>query len=196
MSENYKKYMYNNAKKALKTNHSMHGYITYSCSKCKSAYVMLIEKGLEDFEAFRKNQIYKPIPYSFPCLCCGDGMVTPVSKIKYWRTVVDYRDYIKSFWTTISHICTYQNFFWNDPEKQCGVPIIVNVDYSLHMMNSYENINKDIEKNFKHVLEYDEDPNHFFKEPMDQMVQYCKADIDSISELLNKYDTGMVIKNV
>lgn len=114
-------------KKASETDHIIHGYMIYQCQECADVYVMWLEKGLEDPEDDKKTGNHKPVPYTIICPFCG-GTVKHI----FWEFSKDtlssnYRSYNR--YVTETNGTIYRNFFWNDPESNCGIPIIQEPDY-------------------------------------------------------------------
>lgn len=127
--EKYNTVMAERIKEATKEDHIIHGYMIYQCECCHNIYMMWLEKGLEDLTDDQKTGRHKPVPFSIICPCCG-GMTRHVlwsidsdSLGKNYRS---YREYVNQ-----PNIPVYRNFFWNDPDSDCGIPVIFEPDYHI-----------------------------------------------------------------
>lgn len=106
--------------KAAEKKHLVHAFMIYQCEKCNAVYIMWLEKGLEDKENDALTGNHKPVPFCITCpecygivkhTCCSIGM----------NCVPDgYRE-LKSD----------ENFFLNDENEQCGIPIIFKKDFDI-----------------------------------------------------------------
>lgn len=123
----YNEGMIERIKKASETDHIIHGYMIYQCEECADVYVMWLEKGLEDPEDDKKTGNHKSVPYTIICPFCG-GMIKHIlwelSKNTLSSNYKSYNRYV-----TETNGIIYRNFFWNDPESDCGVPVIQDPDY-------------------------------------------------------------------
>ena len=125
LSKKYLELMEERIKKATERDIIIHGKMIYKCDHCGAYYIMNLEKGLEDPTDDAKTGKHKPVPYVFECLCC-EGLAEHI----LWGTTADslgknYRNY-KQYVNGAGII--FQNFFWNDPESDCGVPVLFEPD--------------------------------------------------------------------
>lgn len=124
----YLESMNEKAKKALEADFRIHGFMIYQCIDCNSIYVMWLAEGLEDHPIYdARTGIHKPVPFGITCPVCGGSAFH-----KFWtmgactlgKNHRSYKDYISQ-----QNKLLYENFFWNDPDSDCGVPIILSPDY-------------------------------------------------------------------
>lgn len=137
--KDYLNLMEERIKKVTKEDHIIHGYMIYRCTECGAVYFMNLEKGLEDPTDDKESGNHKPVPFSFGCICCGSMNVFHIlwdlSKPTYGK---EYRSYQKMINEPNKFI--FRNFFWNDPESDCGIPIVFEPDfrYSAHSESLYD----------------------------------------------------------
>lgn len=119
----YIEYMASTIEKALKGDHLIHGCMIYRCNNCGAVYFMHLERGLEDSHITREH---KPVPHSFPCILCFG----PTSHILIEKTSDTYGENYRSYSNMINekNVVILRNFFWNDPESKCGVPVLFEPD--------------------------------------------------------------------
>lgn len=114
-------------KKATKEDHMIHSFMIYRCKSCGSLYIMNLEKGLEDPTEDAKSGNHKPVPFMIKCILCG-GDATHVlfetGRDGLGKNYHSYRDM-----TNKTGVKIYRNFFWNDPESDCGVPVLFEPDF-------------------------------------------------------------------
>lgn len=131
MTEAFKTYLNNMTdliKKVTEEDHVIHGNMIYMCRECGSSYIMHLEKGLEDPTEDAKNGKHKSVPFTFTCVACG-GLCRHV----LWNATSDtlgkiYQSYNKM--VNQPNKVIYRNFFWNDPESDCGIPVLFEPDTS------------------------------------------------------------------
>lgn len=112
---------------ASKQDHTIHGYMVYQCEDCGNIYVMWLEKGLEDPIDDEKTGMHKPVPFGFTCPTCGGvaiHVLWSLGKDSLGKNYKSYQKYVEQ-----PNRLIYRNFFWNDPTKDCGIPIIFEPDY-------------------------------------------------------------------
>lgn len=110
-----------------KQDHVIHGYMVYQCEHCNNIYVMWLEKGLEDPTDDEKTGMHKPVPFGFTCIACGGMATHTLWSLGRNSLGKHYKSYQK--YSALTNGLIYQNFFWNDPTTDCGVPIIFEPDY-------------------------------------------------------------------
>lgn len=123
----YLENMNERAIKALENDFKIHGFMIYQCKDCKSIYVMWLAEGLEDPTNDRLTGNHKPVPFGIVCPACGGEAYHEFWGATQWSLSMSYRSY-KDYISQQGRLL-YENFFWNDPESDCGVPIIINPDY-------------------------------------------------------------------
>lgn len=117
------------AVKAIESDFRIHGFMVYQCEDCNSIYVMWLAEGLEDPTDDAKTGKHKPVPFRFVCPACGGTALHrfwDLGKLTLGQNHRSYKDYISQ-----QNKLLYENFFWNDPDSDCGVPIILGPDYSM-----------------------------------------------------------------
>lgn len=125
--ENYRTIMSKRIIEANKQDHTIHGYMVYQCEVCGNIYVMWLEKGLEDPTDDEKTGMHKPVPFGFTCPACSGvaiHVLWSLGKDSLGKNYKSYQKYVEQ-----SNRLIYRNFFWNDPTKDCGIPIIFEPDY-------------------------------------------------------------------
>lgn len=113
----------------MKNDFKIHGFMIYQCQECNSIYVMWLAEGLEDPTDDAKTGKHKPVPYGITCPSCGGiafHSFFNVGKMTLGMNHRSYKDYISQ-----QNKLLYENFFWNDPESESGVPIIFSNDYPM-----------------------------------------------------------------
>lgn len=124
----YLESMNEKAKKALEADFRIHGFMIYRCIDCNSIYVMWLAEGLEDHPIYdARTGKHKPVPFGIICPVCGGSAFHnfwTIGECMLGKNHRSYKDYISQ-----QNKLIYKNFFWNDPENDCGTPIIFNVDY-------------------------------------------------------------------
>jgi len=97
--------------KSENPNVMVHGAMWYKCNKCGRKWRMWLEKGLEDRE---QDKIYpkahKPVPFTIGCTC--GGLANHVE----WQDDISLGGY--------RPIADHMSYFKNDPNSDCGVPIV------------------------------------------------------------------------
>lgn len=147
---NYLKIMEERIKMAMIEDHIIHGYMIYRCQHCGAVYFMNLEEGLEDPEDDKLTGEHKPVPFAMPCIACGgecQHIMWSATSMTLSKNHRSYKEMVDEPNTTI-----YRNFFWNDPESDCGVPIVFEPDF-LHSTLV--------------------DPNFFKEEKMEHHVVIC-----------------------
>lgn len=136
LAEQMKKYGYSETwletikeriEKVFKTDHIIHGYMIYQCKCCGNFYIMNLEKGLEDPTNDAETGNHKPVPFCITCICCGG-----TCKHIMWNATADtYGKNYRSYQEMVNepNKIIFRNFFWNDPESDCGVPVVFEPDY-------------------------------------------------------------------
>lgn len=94
--------------------HIVHGYMVYKCDDCNRIYNMYLEKGLEDPVSDEAGGKHKPVPFAIVCPKCF-GSAYHIA----WR-VGSSDEY--------EELESGKNFFMNDENEDCGIPVIFNVD--------------------------------------------------------------------
>lgn len=125
----YLEVMNEKATKAMKSDFRIHGFMIYQCEYCNSVYVMWLAEGLEDPTDDAKTGKHKPVPFGIVCPACGGTAFHKfwgVGKLTLGQNHRSYKDYISQ-----QNKLLYENFFWNDPDSDCGVPIILSPDYPM-----------------------------------------------------------------
>ena len=110
-----------------KQDHTIHGYMVYQCEDCGNIYVMWLEKGLEDPTDDEKTGMHKSVPFGITCPACGGVAIHILWSLGGDSLGKNYKSYQK--YVEQSNRLIYRNFFWNDPTKDCGIPIIFEPDY-------------------------------------------------------------------
>lgn len=127
--KDYLEAMNEKAVKAMESDFRIHGFMIYQCKCCNSVYVMWLAEGLEDPTDDAKTGKHKPVPFEIVCPTCG-GIAFhnfwDVGKQTLGQNHRSYKDYILQ-----QNKLLYENFFWNDPDSDCGVPIILGPDYPM-----------------------------------------------------------------
>lgn len=121
--------MRDKAIKAIGKDFKIHGFMIYQCEDCNSIYVMWLAEGLEDPTDDAKTGKHKPVPFGIVCPACGGTAFHKflgVGKLTLGQNHRSYKDYISQ-----QNKLLYENFFWNDPDSDCGVPIILSPDYRM-----------------------------------------------------------------
>lgn len=111
--EQFQKIQEDRIKKASEKEHLIHGFMIYVCKHCHAVYIMHLEAGLEDKNVSEEN--HKPVPFTITCPDCFD-----VATHVLWSIGRS------SSYVTLEN---GKNFFMNDDESDCGVPIIFNKDF-------------------------------------------------------------------
>lgn len=150
--------------RAMENDFKIHGCMIYQCEHCNSIYVMWLTEGLEDPIEYASIGKYKHVPLEFVCPACGrfaSHKFWDVEKLTIGQNYRSYKDYIAQ-----QNKVLYQNFFWNDPDSDLGVPIILDIDYSMidprntlkFLYHIIANISMDFkyQDNFKDCLFIDE----------------------------------------
>lgn len=125
----YLEVMNEKAAKAMEGDFRIHGFMIYQCEDCNSVYVMWLAEGLEDPTDDAKTGKHKPVPFGIVCPACGGTAFHKfwgVGKLTLGQNHRSYKDYISQ-----QNKLLYENFFWNDPDSDCGVPIILSPDYQM-----------------------------------------------------------------
>lgn len=126
--EQYNKLMAEKIETVGKEDHIIHGFMVYQCECCHNIYVMWLEKGLEDQTDDQKTGKHKPVPFSFICPCCGGTarhVLLSLGRDTYGKNYKSYQEYVNRI-----NVPVYRNFFWNDPNSDCGIPIIIRFEYN------------------------------------------------------------------
>lgn len=97
-------------------NHPVHGYFVYECVGCGAIFEMYLDKGLEDQlqDKYYPDQ-HKPVPFSIGCRICGKSHAQHI----LWG-IGDCDRY--------TELCSESNYFKNDPNEDCGIPVIFKAD--------------------------------------------------------------------
>lgn len=111
-------------KQALKNDHKIqrNRFMIYECENCKMAYLMQLEEGLEEW-----TENSKPVPFTIRCIACS-GLANDIMFHQgppYGG--ITYCSYFESLAAQNKPI--YRNFFWNDPNKDCGIPVLFEPDF-------------------------------------------------------------------
>lgn len=162
----YLESMNEKAIKAMESDFRIHGFMIYQCEDCNSIYVMWLTEGLEDPTDDAKTGKHKPVPFEIVCPGCGGAAFHKfwgVGKPTLGQNHRSYKDYISQ-----QNKLLYENFFWNDPDSDCGVPIILSHDYPMVSPDSTNKFLRHIlanmfiefmdKNNFKDCLLVDENP--------------------------------------
>lgn len=123
----YQKRMVEMAKKALEKDLIIHGYMIYHCEHCGHVYFMNLEKGLADPTDDGITGKHKPVPFSMVCIACGRDATHILNHVTSETYGKNYRSYQKM--VNEANKLIFRNFFWNDPESYCGVPIVFEPDF-------------------------------------------------------------------
>lgn len=142
--QEYVKNMEETIKKVMKEDHIIHGYMLYECTNCGKVYIMNLERGLEDPTYDAETGKHKPVPFSFICPCCGGNAFHVSWDLTKSTLGKNYRSYREM--TDEKNVIIFRNFFWNDPNSECGGPVIFGPDAYEY---SYESID---EKEKRHVI--------------------------------------------
>lgn len=113
-------------KEATKDDHIIHGFMIYRCKNCGAYYIMNLEKGLEDPTDDQKTGNHKPVPFVISCIACGgnaEHVFWNVTQHTYGKNYRNYKQYVNGAGIV------FQNFFWNDPESNCGVSVLFEPDF-------------------------------------------------------------------
>lgn len=125
--QTYLKTMLDRIEKAMQIDHIIHGYMIYQCKHCGKVYIMNLEKGLEDPTDDKNAGKHKPVPFTFPCIACGSDAYHIVQNTTVYSYGKNYRSYKEMI--NEPNKLIFPNFFWNDPESDCGVPIVFEPDF-------------------------------------------------------------------
>lgn len=121
----YRQYMQSNIEKAEKADHIIHNHMIYECKDCGSVYVMSLEKGLEDPTSDAEGGFHKPVPFCIRCIVCGRD-----ARHILWGTILlletNYHSYAAM---KANYNGLFRNFFYNDPDIECGIPILYEPDF-------------------------------------------------------------------
>lgn len=144
-------------KKVSETDHIIHGYMIYRCESCGEVYIMNLEKGLEDPTDDAKTGRHKPVPFAFNCVNCGGVAFHILHSSTASSLGQNYRSYNGMIRNHLKYLWVFKNLFWNDPESDCGVPVIVEMDFS---STYYEDPPKGLEETHTTYLHFDESFDH------------------------------------
>lgn len=138
-------------KKATEEDHIIHGYMIYRCKNCGAIYFMNLEKGLEDPTDDAITGNHKPVPFGITCIQCGGDAFHIL-----WGSTKDtigtnYRSYNEMVNEPYKMI--FRNFFWNDPDSDCGVPVLFEPDFA---SSTYYDQEKDVPEPVHHMIVIDE----------------------------------------
>lgn len=125
--EQYNTTMREKIEKATAEDHIIHGFMLYRCEKCGNGFFLWLEKGLEDPVDDQKTGKHKPVPFSITCPTCGGHCYHAWWNIGRDSRSSEYKSYKEH--TSGGYGTNYKNFFWNDPDSECGVPIIFKPDF-------------------------------------------------------------------
>lgn len=125
--EAYLNLMQERINKVMETDHIIHGYMIYRCDHCGCVYFMNLEKGLEDPEDDKLTGKHKPVPFIISCIACGSDC----KHILWGATSMTYGENYRSYNEMINQQdkIIFRNLFWNDPESDCGVPVVFEPDF-------------------------------------------------------------------
>lgn len=153
-------------KRALKNDHRIQSnrWMIYECEDCHAIYLMQLEEGLEDQATNRK-----PVPFTITCIACS-GLskdvrfyCEPDSKNVKWHS------YFESLAVQNTPIC--RNFFWNNPDEDCGVPVLFEPDLYNYTGRTFEDV-------------------------FSPCLLYVEKDVQNTMELLDFYDSeGIFAQN-
>lgn len=115
-------------KKATEEDHIIHGYMIYRCKNCGVVYFINLEKGLEDPTDDAKTGNHKPVPFEKTCIRCGGDAFRILWGYTQDSLGQDYRSYKEM--VNEPNKMIFRNFFWNDPECKCGVPVLFEPDFA------------------------------------------------------------------
>lgn len=124
----YRKRMAERIKKVTTEDHIIHGYMIYRCESCGAVYFMNLEKGLEDPIDDKVTGKHKPVPFVITCVLCGGEAEHILPQTTIDTLSQNYRSYNRTV-ANPDHNKTFPNFFWNDPDSDCGVPILFKEDH-------------------------------------------------------------------
>lgn len=157
----YLKMMEGRIKRATKEDHIIHGNMIYQCEDCGAFYYMNLEKGLEDPVYTAQTGHHKPVPFSFFCIECGGNAFHVMWEFTKKSLGQNYRSYQDETLRQSNKLVS-RNFFWNDPDSTCGIPIIFEPDLSCIRNPASYQISKEI-------------------------IEYCENDVKGVSKWIENY---------
>lgn len=159
--EEYSKMLTNRKEKAENLDHLVHSFMIYQCERCNAVYIMWLEKGLEDINDDKITGNHKPVPFCINCPeCCG------IAKHVLWSIGMN------AVSGSYRLLKPEENFFFNNPDDQCGIPIIFKKDF----VSLSTNVLEFIVSSILLPISKPDTPAHPFHESSFQISENCEIE--------------------